>query len=368
MSAVPLPILILESEPEEVPAIPETLEEPMAEELLDLEELDFEGLRGMPVPHVEDQLAVPVPTQLPSEELADLTPPAGFFPPESFQSLSLVPMAEPIVIPEPAAFSEDDLDMALVDLPDLGPLDDDSLEAARLSTIAATEETTQAEVIPAEEEKLELPPALESTLEPMVIPPPPEAPGETFDWSDTSESMLSTAQDLAPTPPLVPIEASAELPEEEAELIEEPMVEFDIAPRANTWGEPLEATQTADLNLASYTSSFMGTEAPTPPPVSEDFAHLFEPPAPAPESIQEPVPAAAAVIAPPASPAPEVSSPTGEAPVLSESSKALLDALLADSALMDALSKALVARLGDKVLREIAWEVIPELAERIPVR
>jgi hypothetical protein len=35
---------------------------------------------------------------------------------------------------------------------------------------------------------------------------------------------------------------------------------------------------------------------------------------------------------------------------------------------MDRLAKALVARLGDQVLREIAWEVMPELAERLHTR
>ncbi len=34
--------------------------------------------------------------------------------------------------------------------------------------------------------------------------------------------------------------------------------------------------------------------------------------------------------------------------------------------MMDALAKAVVARLGDQALREIAWEVMPELAERLP--
>ena len=32
---------------------------------------------------------------------------------------------------------------------------------------------------------------------------------------------------------------------------------------------------------------------------------------------------------------------------------------------MDRLAEALVARLGDKALREIAWEIMPELAERL---
>ena len=43
----------------------------------------------------------------------------------------------------------------------------------------------------------------------------------------------------------------------------------------------------------------------------------------------------------------------------------LLQALLADPVLVDALVKAVVARMGDQVLREIAWEVMPDLAGRL---
>jgi CheY-like chemotaxis protein len=45
--------------------------------------------------------------------------------------------------------------------------------------------------------------------------------------------------------------------------------------------------------------------------------------------------------------------------------EAMLQALLAEPVLMDALVKALVARMGDQVLREIAWEVMPDLAGRL---
>lgn len=45
---------------------------------------------------------------------------------------------------------------------------------------------------------------------------------------------------------------------------------------------------------------------------------------------------------------------------------ALVQALMSDPALMDALTRAVVARLGDQALREIAWEVMPELAEKLP--
>lgn len=43
----------------------------------------------------------------------------------------------------------------------------------------------------------------------------------------------------------------------------------------------------------------------------------------------------------------------------------LLQRLLADPAALDALAKAVVARLGDQVLREIAWEIMPDLADKL---
>ncbi len=45
---------------------------------------------------------------------------------------------------------------------------------------------------------------------------------------------------------------------------------------------------------------------------------------------------------------------------------ALVQVLMSDPVLMDALAKAVVARLGDQALREIAWELMPELAEKLP--
>ena len=48
------------------------------------------------------------------------------------------------------------------------------------------------------------------------------------------------------------------------------------------------------------------------------------------------------------------------------SAAALVQVLMSDPALMDALAKAVVARLGDQALREIAWELMPELAEKLP--
>ncbi len=56
----------------------------------------------------------------------------------------------------------------------------------------------------------------------------------------------------------------------------------------------------------------------------------------------------------------QVPTPTGDG------HHAVVQAILADPAMMDALAKALVARLGDQALREIAWELMPELALKLP--
>jgi CheY-like chemotaxis protein len=90
-------------------------------------------------------------------------------------------------------------------------------------------------------------------------------------------------------------------------------------------------------------------------PDSLTFADLLDDrPAPAP---QAPTPAQVLASTPALAPAP--------APVPAEAAGDPLAALLSNPVLLDRLAKAVVARLGDQVLREIAWEVMPELAERV---
>jgi len=69
------------------------------------------------------------------------------------------------------------------------------------------------------------------------------------------------------------------------------------------------------------------------------------------EEVLEEVPLVAA-----APPAPQESAPPAQD---------LAATLLADAAFMDALAKAVAARLSDQALREVAWEVMPEIAERL---
>lgn len=62
-------------------------------------------------------------------------------------------------------------------------------------------------------------------------------------------------------------------------------------------------------------------------------------------------------------PSPQAAAPAGAAPL---DATALVQGLMSDPVLMEALTKAVVARLGDQALREIAWELMPELAEKLP--
>jgi len=94
-------------------------------------------------------------------------------------------------------------------------------------------------------------------------------------------------------------------------------------------------------------------EIPEPAPVSSELAPVAAAEAEGPAAGGQ-VPAAPGQV------------PPGSAsPVSSEQAQALVQALLADPVLVDALVKAVVSRMGDQVLREIAWEVMPDLAGRL---
>jgi CheY-like chemotaxis protein len=113
-------------------------------------------------------------------------------------------------------------------------------------------------------------------------------------------------------------------------------------------------------------------EAEEPGPVAHEPAPVIHEPAPVthepvslPEIVEPPAVSAAAVGQAPAAPGHDTLVPAEPEAVTSEQARAVVQALLADSELVDVLAKALVARLGDQVLREIAWEVMPDLAGRL---
>ena len=67
----------------------------------------------------------------------------------------------------------------------------------------------------------------------------------------------------------------------------------------------------------------------------------------------------------PAVPGHDMTVPAEQSSGTTEQARAVVQAMLADPVLVDALVKAVVARMGDQVLREIAWEVMPDLAGRL---
>jgi hypothetical protein len=93
--------------------------------------------------------------------------------------------------------------------------------------------------------------------------------------------------------------------------------------------------------------------------LAEEPPELPTPPAP----VAPPVPVAPESLLASVPPSLPAWATGGEAP---RDAAALVQVLMSDPAVMDALAKAVVARLGDQALREIAWELMPELAEKLP--
>lgn len=78
------------------------------------------------------------------------------------------------------------------------------------------------------------------------------------------------------------------------------------------------------------------------------------------ESKPEPAAPAVAPMLPP--PLPE---PVPEPPAAPGSARSMVEILLRDPEAMDALAKALATHLSDRTLKEVVWEVMPELAGRL---
>lgn len=313
-------------EPEAV----ETLVEP-AEESLDLEELDLDNLRDLSI--LPEEPAVPMPTPVAASQVVPdhsiPTPQEGSWPAETLDAIATLDrLPASVVVEEPAPFS--DVPFAEVDLPDLGVPSEELMDISSLSNLPEIEELITAEqVTPPDIPLLSL---LEDSREEASFTPPLPPLEESLDWSDDSESMLAAVEAPAPI--------EAVLLPEELDLLDVSVPE--MAPEPNTLQ--------LDLEEVSPLLEVQATE-PIPESVAPEST----------EAIVESV-----LLESAASPAVEPVVVPAPAPVLGLASKELLDVMMADPVLMDALAKAVVARLGDQVLREIAWEVIPELAERLP--
>ena len=216
----------------------------------------------------------------------------------------------------------------------------------------------------------------------------------------------STGEAIRPEPAEAASEPMADLLEEEPlvtlsglEEFNALPTEFQIPPPSAVEAEPADFTVPAfEDELADFPVAVFEEElADFPVPARETELADFPVPAPEAEPGGFMVPAAAttaaavaavagmaalphASLAPfPPEPAPEAelaaagpaargqsaAAPGQGGPVSSEQAQALLQALVADPVLVDALVRAVVARMGDQVIREIAWEVMPDLAGRL---
>lgn len=310
----------------EIPPPPGTVTEDLspfaeipAEESLDLEELDLDSLKGLTLGASESEVGAP----------------AALSPLEPIRAFEAVPepIAPSIPVPEEAApvptqILEEKIEAQ--ELPDLGEEAEPTFDPSALEGLdSLSDEAFQAhpsqELVPAFAPDPDFLSGLgEASITPDVA---------VVDWSDDSEKMLGI---LAPSQP--------------------------ASPEAEEEGSVLEAGETEDeLDLGEL-------EALPEPPAVQGFP-LAEP-----EGIEAPeahpllpvenIPAEPVIpVAPVASVIEGVSAPASAPP--SPAAEELLRAIAADPALMDQLAKALVAKLSDQVLREIAWEVMPEMAERL---
>ena len=256
---------------------------------------------------------------------------------ESLQELAVEPLAagpatEAIAGPSLDALDAVFPDETLVTLSGLEELDlgpEEPLELAQ--TPAQAPAQTSAEPLPAPApEVLELEmPALPVEVAPLVEPLPTLAP-EALELE-----MPALPVDLAPLEGL-----PADLPP--AEEAPAPSAVVDRAPASEPDASSLVAEVMSALGVPA--ASLMT-------PALEAAAVDGQAPAvPGQFPIEAPVPSAPVAMA----------SKQGDA-----QAQAVVQAILADPVLVDALVKAVVARMGDQAIREIAWEVMPDLAGRL---
>lgn len=309
------------------PAFPPDLPPPPVE--VDLPSLDAPpaspqiALAGM----VEDDLLVLTAEDLWPEDLATGAVPVPMA--ESVPAPVAVPVPAPA--PEPPAAAEVHLDLEELDL--------DSLHGLAIESLPPVPAA-----LPGTDALLAAPPAL---------PPVPEPAAEALaEESLPAFASIETLDDLGGTLELPPLPEPALMPEPAAVAGRPPILPvagmaFDGA--ADLLDRPQEAHR----------------PTPEPPATPVQAPARQVPPVVGipPEAL--PTALAAPVVASLAEASAAVPGQVPAAPGQATLTPAQVQALLADPALMDALVKALVARMGDQVIREIAWEVMPELAGRL---
>ena len=222
----------------------------------------------------------------------------------------------------------------------------------------------------------EVAPVAEHLPEPAPIPEPRPTPAHALAVEEDHLVTLSGLEDLETLPsdfdfppsheapesglpepaPHEPVAHEPVVPEPAAHVVAEPDHSLDHLPAAASLLGIAGVAAAAGLALHG-TSHEVAHEVHelTPTHQEPDILPVIPEPAQAPA-------AGGQVPAVPGHPAPAPAEPVS---LTTEQARAVVQALLADPVLVDALVKAVVARMGDQVLREIAWEVMPDLAGRL---
>jgi CheY-like chemotaxis protein len=232
-----------------------------------------------------------------------------------------------------AAFSEVDGDVLVLGPDDLWPEAGAELPGADLPDVQL------------ELEELDLESLQDLTDEPLLPNEPEPIPELVAELDLTEEQSMglpaiesvALPEDLQDLPLVSPHDT-----QDLDELVE--LVELDMV---SSEAKPFEFVPEAALAPAPLPDSFEDDELDLLLEATPEPAAGGQSPAAEGQPEEQPVPAGALPHA------------TGS------DAQAMLQALLAEPVLMDALVKALVARMGDQVLREVAWEVMPELAGRL---
>jgi len=194
----------------------------------------------------------------------------------------------------------------------------------------------------------------EDLLEPLSGEVPMMAPASVEHEPEPElhieELDMETLHGVAAAAPAMPVTAA--LPEPEPQLPEIPSINLDeplshemlasLAPTAHAEGLAQAASAPLDLSAA-----------PTPltlePEMELETLHGVDP-----DTLRGP-----AIEAP--------ATPPGAAPAASApgDANAMVQAILADPNARQALLKALLSQGGEQVLREVAWEVMPDLASKL---
>lgn len=262
--------------------------------------------------------------------------------PEAFETAPGRPLEEMLSLPETRAEEapmERDEDLLILEIQDLYP--DETVPAA-----------PEEEPLPlglefegaASEDSLELEELDLEALRSLTIDPgermrslgEPE-PEPSPDWSQPTSSEMASEDDLRPTWEEVPAPVSQFLPDFPTESASDLLSELETS--EGTVDLP---DLGADLDLSLEPEPTLGD----PEESASPMAPVFEEEIP----VAEPTPAPA---------------PTASLSVPAADAQALVRALVADPAALDALCRAVVAELGDRALKEIAWEIMPDLAEKL---